>query len=164
MDQGFVWTVSPATLAAIAGWVVSVLAFVWSRSSDEASQKNLTKANAAGLEALQKLVAGLDTELDARISAIQGGQALMREQMHEHREVVARNYMPRNEIMEMERRLSDTTARIMERMDKFETRLDTMQERILAAIAGMRKEAAMWSASASPALALPNVEKCTASK
>lgn len=138
MEPGFSWTISGATIFAIIGWAISVLAFVWKRSDAEASQRNELRRAHERLEALDKRVAGLDVEIDTRVSALQAGGTLMREQMHEQREANARTYATRDEVQALDRRYSDTMARIMDRMDAIDGRLNAMQDKILAAIASMR--------------------------
>ncbi|MGX5775468.1 hypothetical protein [Methylorubrum zatmanii] len=141
MEPGFSWTISGATIFAVLGWASSVLAFVWARSGQEASQKGKVQYAYERLDGIDERVESLEKGLETRVATLQAAATLMREQMHEHREQVARTYMPREEAAAMERRQTDAVSRLMDRMDKIEGRLDTMQERILGAIAGLRGQA-----------------------
>lgn len=138
MEPGFSWTISGATILVILGWLSSVLAFVWARSGQEASQRGKVQHAHERLNGIDERVDGLEKGLESRVSTLQASATLMREQMHEHREQTARIYMPREEAAAMERRQTDTVSRLMDRMDKIETRLDMMQSRILDAIAGLK--------------------------
>lgn len=149
MEPGFSWTISGATILVILGWVASIVAMTWKRSGEESDQKSLLRSTKKRLDELYQKVETTEQELveqiestastfDARASALQAATALTRDQHHELREHLARNYMPREEIAAMERRHADSTNHIRAQIDKLEGRLDSMQEKILQAIAAAR--------------------------
>lgn len=141
MEPGFSWTISGATIVVVFGWLSSIFAFVWARSGQETSQRGKVDDAHKRLDGIDERVESLEKGVELRVSTLQASATLMREQMHEHREQTARIYMPREEAAAMERRQTDTVSRLMDRMDKIENRLDTMQTRILDAIAGLKGHA-----------------------
>jgi tetrahydromethanopterin S-methyltransferase subunit G len=132
--EGFSWTISGATIIVVLGWASTVGAFIWSRSRDETTQRSRLESAHKRLDGLEKRLDGMDTEMDMRVSTLQASSTLLREQQHELRQELARNYMTRAEIGKIEERVHEGQNRIVDRMDKIDERIGTMQDKILAAI------------------------------
>jgi hypothetical protein len=150
----FLNEISFAGVVLFFGQICTVLIIVWNRSKVETEQRGKIDSNTARIERLEigtkAQTDQLETEVDARfaktemetsakVAALQGSINLMRDQHHELREHLATSYMKREEILQMERRVVDGQTNIMARIDKFETRLDTMQKAILDAITSERR-------------------------
>lgn len=128
----------------ILGQALTFIAFIWKRSGVEAEQRGKIDQNTQRIVVLERDypadIARVEAEFDAKIATLSAGMTLMRENHHELREHLATNYMKREEIAAMERRVVDGQSTINSRIGKIEDRLDTMQKNILDAIAGLRSE------------------------
>jgi uncharacterized protein Yka (UPF0111/DUF47 family) len=120
-------------LIVILGQVILFVGFIWKRSGVESEQRGK-------IENAQHDIVRLEGEFDTKIATLGASITLMRDQHHELREHLATNYMKREEIAAMERRVVDNQTAILARIDKFETRIDTLQRTLLDAIAGLRAE------------------------
>ncbi|MCJ2090897.1 hypothetical protein MKK88_33675 [Methylobacterium sp. E-005] len=76
----------------------------------------------------------IEKGLDQRLAGIIGQTNLLRDQLSEVRENIAKNYMTKPEISAIESRVTDGQGRIIDRLEKFEGRLSDMQKSILEAI------------------------------
>lgn len=154
--EGFSWTVSGATILAILGWFGTVALFVYKRGGDERVAAESLKAAHKKLDDIdlawkvnktefdkhlrelehdrQNWREGIEKELDQRLAGIIGQHNLLRDQLSEVRENIAKNYMTKPEISAIESRVTDGQVRIIDRLEKFEGRLSDMQKSILEAI------------------------------
>jgi chromosome segregation ATPase len=161
----FQMEVSLGGVILIIGQIILFISFIWKRSGAESEQRGRIETNTSRLAALEvqvdarakqiELAAAaraeqvemaataraeqLDTELTAKLSALQGTINLTRDQHHELREHLAVNYMKREEINAMERRVTDGQTALKADISKLDTKLDQVLKTVLDAIAGIRK-------------------------
>ena len=154
--EGFSWTISGATVLMFLGWAGTLGIFLYKRGGAEneitskvdIAHKKLDEIAAqwkSEKAAFDQHVRELDQDrnswrtaiehdIDQRFAGVCGQVNLLQSNLHETRENIARNYMTKPEISAIETRVTDGQGRIIDRIERFEGRLQEMQKSILEAI------------------------------
>ena len=122
------------TVFALVACILSVGALVFRSGGQVQVQRSFEHYSTKVDADRQKWREDFEKSVESRFAAVSGATTLAREQIADVRENLAKNYMVKSEIKEIELRVTSSQDRILDHLDKIDTRLNEMQSRVLEAI------------------------------
>ncbi|SFI05598.1 hypothetical protein SAMN02799642_00568 [Methylobacterium brachiatum] len=122
------------TLIAIGSFIVAIGTLIWRGGGEVAARKAFEIEQAKSDAERQKWREEFERSVDQRFAAVTSASTLVREQLGEVRENIAKNYVTKSEIKDVELRVTNSQDRIADHLDRIDARLNEMQARVLEAI------------------------------
>jgi hypothetical protein len=123
-----------ATILSIAAFLLSIGTLIWKSSALAAQQRAFEAYSTKRDTEREEWRKAHEASVDARFAAVTGSTTLLREQIAEVRENLAKNYMIKSEIAAIEQRATNGQERIFTMLDKMNARLDSLSEKVLQAL------------------------------
>jgi hypothetical protein len=132
--QAHVMQLDLTTAFAFIACVLSIGALIFKSGGHAQAQKSFEHYSNRTDTEHKKWREDFEKSVESRFAAVSGATTLAREQIGDVRENLAKNYMVKSEIKEIENRVTSSQDRILDHLDKIDTRLNEMQSRVLEAI------------------------------
>lgn len=132
--QAHVMQLDLTTAFAFIACILSVGALVFKSGGQAQAQKSFETYSTKIDTDRQKWREDFEKSVEQRFGAVNGAVTLCREQVHDVREDLAKNYLTKSEVKEIELRVTNSQDRILDHLDRIDTRLNEMQTRVLEAI------------------------------
>lgn len=139
MIEIFGLTVSGATILMFMGWAGTgaYQTFTLGRKAERA--KADSEQVRRELDGSKADILGLRKDVDAQAAAGAGSVALLRDQFAEHRQSISERYATRETVDAIERRLTSSQDRILDRLDQISSRLESLGGDLVKALGAVRR-------------------------